>query len=118
MNVEELRNYVLRMPGVTESLPFGPDVLVFKVVGKMFLLIDLNSSDLRLSVKTKPKKSLVLREKYEGIIPGYHLNKKHWNTIEQKLGIPPSLIYRLIDESYDLVVKNLSQKQQNKIKRI
>ena len=82
MNVEELREYVLQKPGVTEGFPFGEDTLVFKVKDKVFLLIGLDALPLQFNVKCDPDKAIELREEFPGaILPGYHMNKKHWNTV-------------------------------------
>ncbi len=115
MNIENIRNYCLKKKEVTESLPFGDDVLVFKVWNKIFVLMNLKSVPLKISVKTMPAKSLILRDKYWQITPGYHLNKKHWNTIEMEGHLPRDLMYSLIDESYELVAKSLPKKIQHKI---
>ncbi len=104
MDIEGIRNYVLSRKGVTESLPFGEDVLVFKVGEKIFLLMNLVSDPLKISVKTNPEKSMELREKYAEITPGYHLNKKHWNTLLINGNLSDQLIGSLIDESYDLIL--------------
>jgi len=116
MNAEELRNYCLDKKEVTESLPFGEDILVFKVFNKMFLLMALNKDPLSISVKTSPERSVLLREEYPEITPGYHLNKKHWNSLKINGNVPSSLIFSLIDESYRLVVNSLPKKLKNKIK--
>ncbi len=109
MSIEDLRFYCLNKKAVSESFPFDEYTLVFKVGGKMFLLTSLDSDDFRVNVKTKPEKSLMLREEYPQILPGYHMNKKHWNTIIIDGLLPEKLIYELIDESYNLVVKSLSK---------
>ncbi|PLX23084.1 MAG: MmcQ-like protein [Marinilabiliales bacterium] len=110
MNIEEFRNYCLAKKGVTESFPFNETVLVFKAV-KMFALTDIED-EFRISLKCDPKRVVKLREEYpEHIIPGYHLNKKHWNTIIMEGSVPEKLIYELIDHSYDLIVASLNKKQ-------
>lgn len=110
MHIEKIRNYCLAKKEVTESLPFGEDTLVFKVFNRMFLLMALNKDPLSISVKTSPDRSVILREKYNQITPGYHLNKKHWNSIEIDGELPSDLIFSLIDESYKLVVDSLPKK--------
>ncbi|MEM9141887.1 MAG: MmcQ/YjbR family DNA-binding protein [Bacteroidota bacterium] len=110
MNIEEFREYCLSKKGVSEELPFGPDALVFKVMGKMFALCALERRPPQVNLKCEPERALRLREEYDGtIIPGYHMSKVHWNTLllEQ---LPPKLILELIDHSYQLVVSKLTKK--------
>lgn len=108
MNTEEYRNYCLAKTASEESCPFGEDTLVFKVYGKIFALLSLDEIDHpRISLKGEPEKNLELREQYEGIIPAYHMNKKHWNNVIFEQDVSDSLIKRLTDESYELVIKNL-----------
>ena len=106
MNIEEFRDYCLVKKGVEETFPFDEVTLVFKVMGKMFALADV---DLFVSVNLKcdPERSTELREQYHGITGGYHMNKKHWNTIMMDGSVPDPLVKELIDHSYDLVVSNL-----------
>ena len=115
MNIEELRDYCLAKIDVTEGFPFGDDPLVFKVGGKMFALVNL-SGDMRLSLKCDPERAVELRERYSFVIPGYHLNKKSWNTIELNSGISPDILKEWIDHSYDLVFDSLPKKIKEKIK--
>jgi predicted DNA-binding protein (MmcQ/YjbR family) len=104
MNIEELRQYVLQKENVTEGFPFGEDTLVFKVNGKMFLLVALDETPLSFNAKCDPDKAIELREEYPDVIlPGYHMNKKHWNTIIV-VGLKISLLKEMIDDSYDLVL--------------
>ncbi|KQS26717.1 MmcQ/YjbR family DNA-binding protein [Dyadobacter sp. Leaf189] len=112
MNLETLREYCLEQPGVTEELPFGPDTLVFKVKGKVFLLTSLDSPQFGFNVKCDPEKAIELREKYPDVLPGYHMNKKHWNTVNVNGSIPGDLLFEWVKESYDLVVKSLPKKEQ------
>ena|SRR5882757_518945 len=106
MNAEEIREYVLQKPSVTEGFPFGEDTLVFKVNAKVFLLIGLNSDPLQFNVKCDPEKAIELREDHpENILPGYHMNKKHWNTIITGRGMSNKLLKEMIDDSYNLVAK-------------
>lgn len=109
MNIEDLRDYCLSKPGTAESLPFGPQTLVFKVGGKVFLLIGLEQAN-RFNVKCDPERAIELREKYPEIIPGFHMNKKHWNTIYMDGGLKATLIHELIDHSYQLVLESLPKK--------
>ena len=104
MNIEDIRDYCLGKEGAEESLPFGPDTLVYKVKGKIFLLIGMNSDPLSFNVKCNPDKALELREEYACVIPGYHMNKKHWNTIIVDGSVNTRLLKEWIDHSYSLVV--------------
>jgi predicted DNA-binding protein (MmcQ/YjbR family) len=98
-------------PDVEESLPFGPDTLVFKVSGKIFLLTGLDSEELSFNVKCDPEKALELREEYACVVPGYHMNKKHWNTINVDGSVSDRILKEWIDHSYDLVAKPLPKKK-------
>lgn len=115
MNIEELREYCLSLKGVTEEFPFGESVLVFKVAGKMFCLTNLDEK-FSIAVKNDPEKNVELREEYPAIKPGYHMNKKHWNTIEIDGSISDDMLKNLIDESYDLVVMNLKKSERQGLK--
>jgi len=103
MNIESLRDYCLSKPGAEETLPFGPDTLVFKVNGKAFLLTGLDSEDLRFNVKCDPDLAEELRAQYSCVLPGYHMNKKHWNTIVVDGSVPLRQLREWIDHSYELV---------------
>jgi predicted DNA-binding protein (MmcQ/YjbR family) len=107
MDLAEFREYCLTKAGATEGTPFGPDVVVFKVGGKMFALAALDEVPTTVNLKCDPDLALDLRDRYEQIKPGYHMNKKHWNTIEIEGGIPAVELRRMIDHSYELVVNNL-----------
>lgn len=103
MNIEDIRAYALQKENVTEGFPFGGDTLVFKVKEKAFLLMGLDSMPLRFNVKCNPDKAIELREEYPDVIlPGYHMNKKHWNTIIAE-GLKNDMLKEMIDDSYDLV---------------
>lgn len=108
MNIEELRDYCLAKKGVTEGFPFDEDTLVFKVQGKMFLLTSL--SELTMNVKCDPEKAVELREQYPEVQPGYHMNKKLWNTVILDGLLPGKLLKGFIDDSYQLVVDGLTKK--------
>lgn len=103
MNIEELQTYCLSLPDVEEMLPFGPDTLVYKVSGKIFLLVGLESTPLQFNVKCEPEKALELREAYPSVIPGYHMNKKHWNTVIVDGSISTNILKEWIRDSYQLV---------------
>ena len=107
MDLVQFREYCLKKPQVTESTPFGPDVLVFKVGGKMFALAALDETPATVNLKCDPDLALDLRDRYEQVTPGYHMNKKHWNTVEIDTGIPDSELRKMVDHSYDLVVESL-----------
>lgn len=105
-----IRKYVNAKKGVTEERPFGPDVLVHKVLGKMFTILPEDAENLSISLKCDPDEALALRDMYTAVQPGYHLNKKHWNTVTINGSIPDDEIWRMIDSSYNLVVKKNLQK--------
>jgi predicted DNA-binding protein (MmcQ/YjbR family) len=115
MNIEQLRDYCLAKPCVTESFPFDENTLVFKVGGKMFLLTDL-VEELSMNVKCDPEKAIDLRERYAEVTPGYHMNKKYWNTVLLKGDIPEHLLFEWIDHSYQLVYDSLPLKVKQEIK--
>ena len=103
MNIETLREYCLSKPGTEEALPFGPDTLVFKVNGKIYLLAGLDEPQFRFNVKCDPEKAITLREEYSCVLPGYHMNKKHWNTVVVDGSVGSALLKEWIDHSYALV---------------
>ena len=105
MNVEELRAFALSLTGVTESFPFGEDTLVFKTNEKIFLLVSLSSPVLQFNVKCDPEQAIELREQYSAVLPGYHMNKKHWNTIIADGSIRNSQLLDFVHTSYKLVAK-------------
>jgi predicted DNA-binding protein (MmcQ/YjbR family) len=115
MDIESLRDYCLSKPAAEETLPFGPDTLVYKVGGKIFLLCGMNSERLQFNVKCEPEKAIELRERYDCVQPGYHMNKKHWNTIVVDGSAPNSLLKEWIDDSYELIVKSLPAKAREQL---
>ncbi|MBS1665844.1 MAG: MmcQ/YjbR family DNA-binding protein [Bacteroidetes bacterium] len=115
MDIEQIRSYCLSKKEVTEDFPFGEDTLVFRVRKKIFLLASLNQEQLQFNLKCDPEKAITLREQYAAIIPGYHMNKKLWNTIMVDGTIPRKLIQEMIDDSYSLVVKSLPKKEQESL---
>lgn len=118
MDVEALRTYCLAKKGVTEELPFGPDTLVFKVGGKMFALSGLEDVPFRVNLKCDPERAIALRDEFPDHIKGaYHMNKKHWNSLEPEF-LPPQLVKELIDHSYSLVVTGLPKKLQQELQNI
>jgi len=119
MDLDGLINYVMNKAGVEESFPFGDDVLVFKVMGKMFALTNITEEVLRVNLKCDPEWSIELRDEHPEIIPGYHMNKKHWNTVIVGEGIlDQSMILKLIDHSYDLIVKSLTKAKKEELKTL
>jgi len=110
MHVENMRIYCLDKPAVSESFPFDEHTLVFKVTGKMFALFSLEKHPLQINLKCEPEKAIELRERFQSVIPGYHMNKQHWNTLILDGELPKKLIEDLIDHSYDLVVSKLTKK--------
>ena len=110
MDIEDFREYCIVKRGVTEEFPFGPETLVFKVMGKVFALLPLDDIPFRANLKCDPERAIALREEYEGfVIAGYHMNKAHWNTLYLE-NLSPALVRQLIDHSYDLVVAGLTKK--------
>lgn len=109
MNIEEYRNYCISKKGVSEGFPFDQKTLVFKVMDKMFALTDLETFNF-VNLKSEPDYAVELREQYEGVKPGYHMSKKHWNSVYIHDDVPKELIYKLIDDSYNLIVSSLTKK--------
>ncbi len=109
MNKKTVRTYCLTLPLVNEDYPFGPDVQVFKIKEKLFALMTTRQGIERVNLKCDPEEAIILREIFEDVIPGYHMNKMHWNTIILSGSIPDSEIKRMIDRSYCLVVKKLKK---------
>lgn len=117
MHIEAFREYCLKKPGTTEELPFGPDTLVFKVMGKIYALTDINNFE-SINLKCHPEKAVQLREKYPGIRPGYHMNKRHWNTVETNGSIPDAQLEYLINHSYELVASKLPSKVKKQLQAL
>lgn len=109
MSPTELRDHCLSFPGAQETFPFGANTSVFKVGGKMFALSQLGADELRISLKCEPGLAEQLREAHAEVIPGYHLNKRHWNTVIIDGSLPEQMIKDMIEDSYDLVVSNLPE---------
>jgi predicted DNA-binding protein (MmcQ/YjbR family) len=116
MDIEQLREYCLSKKGTKESLPFGPETLVYKVGGKVFLLTGLDSEEFRFNVKCDPDKAQELREQFSCVLPGYHMNKKHWNTIVVDGSVSSKQLKEWIDHSYELIVDSLPKKIRADIK--
>lgn len=117
MNIEDIRSYCLAKKGTEETFPFDEDTLVFKVMGKMYLLTNLDG-DLSVNLKCDPEKAVELREHYPAVMPGYHMSKTHWNTVLIDGSVPEKLIYQWIDASYDLIVASLTKKLREEWKQL
>lgn len=115
MNIEDLRSYCLAKKHVTESFPFDESTLVFKVAEKMFALTGLERLPFGVNLKCNPEDAILLRERFAAVLPAYHMNKKHWNTIYLENDMNDELIKQYIDHSYDLVVKSLTKKIQKEL---
>ncbi|HRD54132.1 MAG TPA: MmcQ/YjbR family DNA-binding protein [Flavobacteriales bacterium] len=115
MTIDELQAHCAAKPGVSWDTPFGPDVLVFRVAGKIFALAPLDVFE-TINLKCDPERAIDLRERYEGIVPGFHMNKQHWNTVDMTGSVPRKLVLELIDHSYELVLGSLSKKEQARLK--
>jgi predicted DNA-binding protein (MmcQ/YjbR family) len=111
MNPDELRHQCLSFAGAQETFPFGPATSVFKVAGKMFALSQLGADSLRVSLKCEPELAQALRGAHAAVIPGYHLNKRHWNTVILDGSLPDDTVRDMIEDSYDLVVSKLPKEQ-------
>jgi len=110
MNIEEIRDYCLAKPGVTEGFPFDETTLVFKVMNKMFALLDLSEESRGISLKCDPERAISLREQHPEVTPAWHFNKAQWNSVYFTGGLPRDLVLELINHSYELVVQGLKKK--------
>lgn len=117
IDIQQLKKYCLSKKGVSEDFPFDDETLVFKVGSKMFALTNINEKELKVNLKCDPIMAQDLRQEYEAIKPGYHMNKIHWNTVEIDGTIDDNMIEMLIDISYDLVFKGLKKKEREEIDR-
>ncbi|MGE9268082.1 MAG: MmcQ/YjbR family DNA-binding protein [Verrucomicrobiales bacterium] len=116
MELDEFVTYCLSFPGAVEEMPFGPEVLVYKVGGKMFALAGEEEGVGRVNLKGDPERNVELREEYEAVLPGYHMNKRHWNTLVLNGSLPSALVRDCVRESYDLVFAALPKKLQAEIR--
>lgn len=116
MNIEDFRDYCIQKKGVTEEFPFDKNTLVFKVMGKMFALVDVEKFDF-INLKSDPETAVELREKHQGIQPGYHMSKVHWNSVYTNADVTDKLIFQLIDESYLLIANSLTKKLKEELKK-
>lgn len=118
MNIETFRAYCLAKKGVTEGFAFDENTLVFKVMNKMFALTSLEGS-FSVNLKCDPDKAIELREQFDAVRPGYHMNKKHWNTVDvEEFGVADQLLKQWTDDSYELIVAGLPKKLQNELKEL
>lgn len=117
MNIETFREYCLSKKGVSEEFPFDQNTLVYKVLGKIFVLTDINNFE-GINLKCDPDKANELREKYDFVRPGFHMNKKHWNTIDMVWDLDDSMLLSWIDDSYNLVVDMLSKTQKDELNNL
>lgn len=113
MNFDEARAYLLGRPEAEEDFPFGPDVYVYKILGKMFATLAEEDQLARMNLKCDPHEALMLRDIFDAVVPGYHMNKTHWNTVYLDDSIPPGELERMIDGSYGLVVRKLTRAQRS-----
>ncbi|MGB3076130.1 MAG: MmcQ/YjbR family DNA-binding protein [Chitinophagales bacterium] len=118
MTHEFIRDFCLNKKGVTEEFPFDKDTLVFKVMNKMFLLTSLEYLPVRINVKCDPELAIELREKFDTVYPAFHMNKKHWNSVEDDGSIPQNEIAKMINHSYELVVASLPQKIRTELENL
>jgi predicted DNA-binding protein (MmcQ/YjbR family) len=115
MNSEKLRGHCLSFPGAEETFPFGANTSVFKVGGKMFAVSQLGAGELRISLKCEPALAEQLRQAHVEVVPGYHLNERHWNTVIVNGSLPEHMIKDMIEDSYDLVVSDLPEPRRRQL---
>ena len=116
IDLVELKSYLNSQKGTTEETPFGPEALVYKVMGKMFALVAHMDDPVSISLKCDPDDALALRDQFSAVTAGYHLNKRHWNTVVIDGEVPDGEVWRMIDHSYDLVVKGLRKADKEALK--
>jgi len=118
MNIEEFRAYCLSKPGVTDGFPFGESTLVFKVMNKIFAITGLDAPEFRVNLKCDPERAIELREQFDFVLPGWHMNKKHWNTIVVESEITDAFLIELTNHSYELIVASLPKKLKEELKNL
>ncbi len=118
MDLKTLRSYLLAKPGAVEERPFGPETLVYKVMGRMFALTNDEPQPEFINLKCDPDDAMFFRSKFEGVKPGYHMNKKHWNSVYLASDVPESLIREMIDDSYELIAGNLPKSLKEKLESL
>lgn len=116
MDLESLKSFLVKMDGVTEEIPFGPQAIVYKVMGKMFALVAWDESPMRISLKCDPERAVELRSVFEGVRGAYHFNKRHWNMVDLDGSVPIPEVLAMIEDSYDLVVKGLPKAKRNRLR--
>ena len=116
MDIEQIRDYCLSLDGVTEDMPFGDDTLVFRVMNKIFALVNLEGETF-INLKCDPAKAIELREEYPSILPGYHMNKTHWNSVYMNGGLKYELVTSLIRHSYDLIAESLPKNKKEELNK-
>ncbi len=114
MDVEQLRDYCLSLKAVEESFPFNETTLVFKAMGKIFIMVGLDSQPVRFNFKAKPELGLEYRERYPSVIPGYHSDKRHWNTVSLDGSVPSEELVKWVLDSYHLIISSLPKYKQKK----
>ncbi len=115
IDVHDLKQYLLAKPETTEGTPFGPEVLVYKVMGKMFALIAWNETPERISLKCDPDRAMELRAVFDGVRGAYHFNKRHWNMVDLDGSVPEAEVLAMADDSYALIVKGLPRAKRDQI---
>ena len=116
MKLDKLKTYLSAKAGAVEEFPFGPETLVYKVGGKIFVLVAIDSDPLRINLKCDPDEAEALRAMYPSVIPGYHMNKRHWNTVILDGTIEEDVVFGMVDVSYDLIVKSLTKAVRESLK--
>ncbi|MEM0953497.1 MAG: MmcQ/YjbR family DNA-binding protein [Pseudomonadota bacterium] len=115
MDYQQARSHLLSLPETWEDFPFGPDVAVIKIANKMFATLALQGGAARCNLKCDPEEALILRDMFNAVLPGYHMNKKHWNTVALEGDVPGTEIARMMDRSYGLVVRSLPKREQEQL---
>jgi predicted DNA-binding protein (MmcQ/YjbR family) len=115
MTLDSLKSFLLEMGGVTEEIPFGPQALVYKVMGKMFALVAWDASPMRISLKCDPERAMELRTVFEGVRGAYHFNKRHWNMVDLDGSVPIPEVLAMIEDSYELVVRDLPKTKRDQL---
>ena len=116
-SVDDVRSHIMAKPEVVDETPFGPEVLVYKILGKIFATLGFEDEIGQMNLKCDPRRALQLRDEYEAILPGYHMNKKHWNTLVLDGSLSSYLVGELIDHSYQLVVNGMPRKTRGILKK-
>lgn len=115
MDIETIKNYCAGKKGVTSDYPFDSETLVYRVMGKIFVLIPVEASPPSMNLKCDPTRAEILRQTYPAVTPGYHMNKRHWNTVVLDGSVPDDEVFDMVDHSYDLIVKSLTKAQRQQL---